>query len=91
MGCSRARSSVHGIFQSRIWEWVVKTSSRELPNPRIELRSPVSPALAGRFFTTVLPGKPKFMKKSIQIYKLWLVISSEVGGSLIQPVCLWEM
>ena len=31
----------------------------DLPNPRIELASPVSPALAGRFFTTVPHGKPQ--------------------------------
>ena len=29
-----------------------------LPNPGIEPMSPGSPALAGRFFTTELPGKP---------------------------------
>ena len=31
----------------------------DLPNPEIEPTSPVSPALAGGFFTTELPGKPK--------------------------------
>ena len=30
----------------------------DLPDPGIELESLVSPALAGRFFTTVSPGKP---------------------------------
>ena len=40
-------SSVHEIFQSRIWEWVV--ISGDLPNPAIKS---ASPALAGRFFTT---------------------------------------
>ena len=30
----------------------------DLPNPGIEPESPVSPALAGGFFTTVPPGKP---------------------------------
>ena len=29
-----------------------------LPNPWIETTSPVSPALAGGFFTTAPPGKP---------------------------------
>ena len=29
----------------------------DLPNPGIEPMSPMSPALAGRFFTTELPGK----------------------------------
>ena len=28
-----------------------------LPNPRIEPESPLAPTLAGRFFTTELPGK----------------------------------
>ena len=31
----------------------------DLPNPEIEPTSPVSPALAGGFFTTELPGKLK--------------------------------
>ena len=31
---------------------------RDLPNPGIAPTSPVSPALAGDFFTTELPGKP---------------------------------
>ena len=30
----------------------------DLPNPGIELTSPVAPALAGGFFTTASPGKP---------------------------------
>ena len=44
-------SSVHGILQARILEWVAR-SSRDLPNPGIEPASFTSPALAGRFFTT---------------------------------------
>ena len=31
----------------------------DLPNPGIE---PMSPGLAGRLFTTVPPGKPRFLK-----------------------------
>ena len=30
----------------------------DLPNPGVEPTSPVSPVLAGRFFTTEPPGKP---------------------------------
>ena len=33
--------------------------SGDLPDPGIEPSSPVSPALAGRFFTTERPGKPQ--------------------------------
>ena len=42
-------SSVHGILQARIPEWVAMPSSRGSSRPRIE---PKSPALAGEFFTT---------------------------------------
>ena len=41
-------SSVHGIFQARILEWL----SGDLPDPGIEPASLASPALAGEFFTT---------------------------------------
>ena len=34
-----------------------------LPNPRIEPVTLISPALAGRFFTTVPPGKPQLYYK----------------------------
>ena len=50
--CSPPGSSVPGIFQARILEWVPVAYSGELPTP-LE-----SSALAGRFFTTVPPGKP---------------------------------
>ena len=40
-------SSVHGIFQARILEWVVIASLRDLPNPGIE---PGSPALQADFY-----------------------------------------
>ena len=53
--CSPPGSSVHGILQARVLEWVAFPFSRGLPNPGIE---PGSPALAGRFFTTNPPGKP---------------------------------
>ena len=46
--------SVHGISQARILGWVPFPSLRDLPDPVILL---VSPALAGRFFTTEPPGK----------------------------------
>ena len=50
--CSLPGSSVHGILQSRILEWVAMPSSRDLPKPGIELLSLMSPALAGGFVTT---------------------------------------
>ena len=59
MDCSPPGSSTRGISQARILEWVAISSSRDLPNPGIEPRSPASSALKGEFFTTEPPGKPK--------------------------------
>ena len=42
MDCSPPGSSVHGISQARILEWVVMPSSRGFPDPGIE---PEAPAL----------------------------------------------
>ena len=55
MDCSPPGSSVHGIFQARILEWVVISSSRGSFQPRGWTH--IS-CLAGRFFTTEPPGNP---------------------------------
>ena len=55
--CSPPGSSVRGIFQARILEWVAISFSRDLP-PKIKRESLATPVLAGGFFTTALPGKP---------------------------------
>ena len=57
MDCSLPGSSVHGIFQAKILEWVAIFYSRGSSQPWIEPSSLVSPALAGGLFITVLPGK----------------------------------
>ena len=51
MDYSPPGSSVHGIFQARIMEWVAIFYFRGSSQLRIETMSPVSPALAGEFFT----------------------------------------
>ena len=58
MDCSLPVFSVHRIFQARLLEWVAISSPANLPNLEIEPRSPQSPALAGRLFTTEPPEKP---------------------------------
>ena len=40
MDCSPPGSSVHGILQARVLEWVAMPSSRGLPDPGIEPESP---------------------------------------------------
>ena len=52
MDCNPPGSSVHGILQARILEWVAIPPPGDLPDPGIEPTSLTSPALAGRFFTT---------------------------------------
>ena len=46
MECSLPESSVHGILQARILEWVAIPFPRGSSRPKIELTSPMSPALA---------------------------------------------
>ena len=57
MDCSLPGSSVLGLFQARILQWLAISFSGDLLNPEMETRSP---ALAGGFFSTVPPGKPLF-------------------------------
>ena len=74
-------SSVHGISQARILEWVAISFSGDLPNPEIE---PTSPALADRFFTTEAPGKPSSQiveSKSHQACRSNFQFSRNTGGS----------
>ena len=57
MDYSPPGSSVQGIFQATILEWVAISYSRGHPDPGTEPVSLASPALAVDSFTTVPPGK----------------------------------
>ena len=46
-----------GFFWQEYWNGLPFPSPGDLPDPGIEPMSPVSPALADRFFTAELPGK----------------------------------
>ena len=48
-----------GVPRKEYWSGLPFPIPGDLPDPGIEPMSPVSPALAGGFFTTVPPGKPK--------------------------------
>ena len=58
VGRSLPGSSVHGILQARIVEWVAMPFSRRSSPPRDRTPMSQSPALAGGFFTLAPPGKP---------------------------------
>ena len=74
MDCSPPGSSVHGILQTRILEWVAISSSRGSSQRRDQTRAS---CLAGRFFTTESPGK-----------LLWVVKLGK--GYLGAPMGLWS-
>ena len=65
MDCSLRGSSVHGISQERIVKWAANSYSRGSSWPKDQAPISVSPALAGRFFMTVPPRKPKYPDKII--------------------------
>ena len=52
MDCSLLGSSVHGILQARYWSGLLCSSPGDRSDPGMEPMSLLSPALAGRFFTT---------------------------------------
>ena len=58
-------SSVHGIFQERILEWVAISFSKGSSGPRNRIVSLVSPAMAGKFFTSLPFGKPSTFHTSL--------------------------
>ena len=68
MDCSPPDSSVHRIFQARILKWVAFPFPGNIPNPRIEPASLVSPTLAGRFFTTVPSWKPTHLHTNTHLH-----------------------
>ena len=56
MDCSLLGSSVHGLLQARILEWVAIFSSKRVSQPRDRTHGSCTDR---RFFTTVPPGKPQ--------------------------------
>ena len=56
MNCSPPGSSIHGIFQVRILEWVSVPLPGDLPNPEIE---PTSPASQAYSLLSEAPGQSK--------------------------------
>ena len=74
MDCSPPGSSVHGVLQAIILEWVAIPSSRGSSRSR-----KMSPALAGRFFTTSASWEALLTK--------WIAIKSssdEMAGYIVR-------
>ena len=69
MDCSLPGTSVHGIFQARILEWVAISFSRA--SSRLRGRTPVS-CTAGRFFTIWAPREALVVSKYLYPRVLWM-------------------
>ena len=65
MHCNPPGSSVHGILQAKILEWIAMPSSRGSSQPRDQTCASCSCYIAGGFFTTEPLGKPKTVTASI--------------------------
>ena len=61
MDCSPPGSSVHEIFQARIWNGLPFPTPGNLPDPGIKPTSFMSLALAGGFFTTNTTWEASFL------------------------------
>ena len=77
MDCSPPGSSVDGISQARILEWVAMSSSRVSSRPRDW--TCVS-CIASGFFTTEPPGKHRFLYLFIICLSHWNINSRECRG-----------
>ena len=60
MNCNLQASLSMGFSRQEYWSGLPFPPPGDLPDPGIQPSSPVSPALAGRLFTTEPPGKPGF-------------------------------
>ena len=101
MDCNLPGSSIHGILQAGILEWVPIPSPGELPDPGIE---PGSPALQADSLLSEPQGIPilkhKYVDTHTYIYtihsvreKTWMHSGSASGGeefSLVQGSCMPE-
>ena len=82
MDYSTPRSSVHGILQARIWEWIAVSFwgvRVGLLDPGIEPASLMSPALPGAFFTSSITFdtaiKVKYLKEDSPLFcKPWFLL-----------------
>ena len=77
-------SSVLGILQARILEWVAMPSSRRSSQPRGQTRTSCISCIAGRSFPTEPPGKPCLL--ACWLVNNWSEISSNTRSNKSQPL-----
>ena len=80
MNCTPPGSSVPGILQARILEWVAMPYSRDLPHPRTKPTSLMSPALARGFFITNATWEALGQRQNCSVWP---------PGCVLWPFPLW--
>ena len=90
--CSLPGSSVHGILQARILEWVAMTFSRESAEPGIE---PESPALQTNPYHLSRQGSPQLCSPShlprYQGVKLKQISGGEAKNTFFPPILILDV
>ena len=81
MDCSPPGSSVHGILQARILEWVAISFPRGSSWPRGQTHVSCVSHIGGEFFTVELPGKP-MMEYYLALKKEW---NNAICGNMDGP------
>ena len=81
MDCGLSGSSVHGVLQARIMEWIAIPFSRGFSWPRDQTRLS---CMAGRFFTIWatrdLERKIDLSQRVIQYLSHWIVLETAISG-----------
>ena len=89
MDCSPTASSVYGISQARILEWVAMSSSRGSSPPRDQTHIFCSSCFAGGFFTAKPPGKPNsIVSGTLFINKLKASVYKDIFLLIKLFICL---
>ena len=83
MDCCLPGSSVHGILQARILEWVAMPPPGDFPSPGFEPASLASPVLQVDSLPTEPPGKPQVVYMHTKFWNLASQIKSQSWGSSV--------
>ena len=87
MDCSQPCSSVHGILQARILEWVAIPFSRGYSDPRIE---PGSPALQADSLPSEPPGRPNSILHKCNYFDLCYFTAKTLKLPYRSVYCLYR-
>jgi len=86
--CSLPAPLSMGFPRQEYWNGLPFPPPGDLPNPGTEPASPVSPALAGRFFTTEPAGKPMYVLIYMYLHMYVHVCVSVYAYIRIYMICV---